>query len=395
MQSSGPAATSDRPASTPVAVETETRAASCDALLGGERFRGRLAEAVLVRGAWYRGGVPQLAPRLTVRAIRPLVSGLEECGYEAAPILAAAGIDKSMLDDPDGRVSASVGMALLARAVERTGDTNLGLHLAEHAQLGSFDVHFYAMASSPVLGAAYERLVRYQRLIHETSRVELDVDRERAILRHQLAGGAAAPRQTAEFLLAAWVRAGRVITGLDWTPEAVHFVHPAPADSSEHTRFFRAPVHFATRENALVLPARLLETPCTRSDAALVAVLDRYAADRLERPHATSVADRVRGVLAEELRGGEPTAVRLAARLKMSVRSLNRILAAEGTSYTQMLARCRRDLAERHLASGDVSIAEVGFLLGFSELSSFHRAFKRWTGRTPAQFRQEFRSKRR
>lgn len=289
----------------------------------------------------------------------------------------------------------TVAMALLARAAEHTGDGNLGLHLAERAALGSFDVHFYAMASSPTLGAAYERLCRYQRLIHETSRVDLEIRDDRAVLRHQLAGGVAAPRQTAEFLVTAWVRAGRVVTGVDWAPSEVHFAHPAPLDISEHGRFFRSDLHFAMGENALVLPTRLLETPCARADPALAAVLDRYASDRLEQaPRTISVADRVRSVLGDELRGGEPTAARLAARLKMSVRSLNRVLAVEGTSYQQLLDGLRRDLAERHLAGDHVSISEVGFLLGFSELSSFHRAFKRWTGRTPARFRQEFRSRR-
>jgi AraC-like DNA-binding protein len=342
-----------------------------------------------------RRQVPQLKPRLTVRAIKPLVSGLRESGHDAGPILTAIGLDDGTLADPDGFVPTSLAMALLSRAVEYTGDVNLGLHLGEHAELGSFDVHFYAMASSPTLGAAYERLCRYQRLIHETSRVDLEIGGDTAVLRHQLAGGGAAPRQTAEFLLTAWVRAGRVVTGVDWTPQEVHFAHPAPPDASEHARFFRAPVHFAMATNALVLSTRLLQTPCARADRALVAVLDRYAAGRLEQaPRTNSVADRVRSVLGDELRGGEPTAARLAARLKMSVRSLNRLLAAEGTSYQELLDALRRDLAERHLASDHMSISEVGFLLGFSELSSFHRAFKRWTGRTPAQFREEFRSKR-
>lgn len=332
---------------------------------------------------------------MTVRAITPIVSGLRESGYDAAPILAAVGIDDATLDDPDGRVPTSVVMALLARAVEHTGDPNLGLHLAEHAALGSFDVHFYAMASSPTLGAAYERLCRYQRLIHETNRVDLEIREGSVVLRHQLAGGKAAPRQTAEFLLTAWVRAGRVVTSVDWAPDEVHFAHPAPRDCSEHVRFFRGDVLFAMAENALVFPARLLDTPCTRADPALVGVLDRYAAERLvQAPRTDSVADRVRSVLSDELRGGEPTAARLAGRLKMSVRSLNRVLAAEGTSYREILDALRRELAERHLAGGHLSIGEVGYLLGFSELSSFHRAFKRWTGRTPARFRQESRHNR-
>jgi AraC-like DNA-binding protein len=200
------------------------------------------------------------------------------------------------------------------------------------------------------------------------------------------------PRHTAEFLLAVWVRAGRLATGTDWAPLEVRFAHSAPNDVDDHARFFRAPVHFDCGENALVLPAALLDMPCVRADGALLAVLDRYAADRLGRlPQTTTLAERVRAALIEQLVGTEPGAVRMAAQLKMSVRTLNRGLAAEGTSYTALLDQLRHELATRHLADDRVSIAEVAFLLGFSELSSFYRAFRRWTGRTPVEFRQEFR----
>lgn len=116
--------------------------------------------------------MPQLKPRLTVRAIRLLVSGLRQSGHDPAPILSAVGLDDATLGETDRLVPTSVAMDPLTRAVEYTGDADLGLHIAEHAELGSFDVHFYAMASSPTLGAAYERLSRYQRMIHETSRVD-------------------------------------------------------------------------------------------------------------------------------------------------------------------------------------------------------------------------------
>jgi AraC-like DNA-binding protein len=333
-------------------------------------------------------------PRLTVRALRPVISGLETVGYDPVPFLRTQGVDSETLLDHDATVPMSACVGLLADAVRTTGDDNLGLHIAELAELGSFDVHFYAMVSSPTLGAAFERVCRYQRLIHETSQVQLETSEGRAVLSHRLAGDMAAPRQTAELLLASWVRAGRIATRTNWSPAEVRFAHPTPRDSRDHERFFAAPLRFATGENALVLPAALLDLPCHRNDPSLLSLLDRYAADRLSGAQAATFADRARATLAEELQAGHVTAYRLAARLKVSVRTLHRSLAAERTSYRQLLDKLRLEIAERHLLDDRLSIAEVAFLLGFSELSAFHRAFKRWTGQTPMSFRAEARLRR-
>ena len=333
-------------------------------------------------------------PRLTVRALRPLISGLLTLGYDPVPFLQAQGIDSEMLLDPDATVPMSACVGLLDEGVRATRDDNLGLRVAERAELGSFDVHFYAMVSSPTLGAAFERVCRYQRLIHETSHVRLEKSGDRAVLSHRLAGGMAAPRQTAELLLAAWVRAGRVATGTKWSPAEVRFAHRAPRDAREHERFFGAPLRFAAGENALVLPAALLDLPCRRTDPSLLSLLDRYAADRLGEPRAATFADRARAALSEELQAGNVSAHDLAGRLKVSVRTLHRTLAAEGTSYRRLLDQLRLDTAERHLLDDRVSVAEVAFLVGFSELSAFHRAFKRWTGSTPSAFRAESRLRR-
>ena len=319
------------------------------------------------------------------------MSGLLTLGYDPAPFLHAQGIDTRTLLDPDARVPMSACVGLLADGVQATGDDNLGLHVAEHAELGTFDVHFYAMVSSPTLGAAFERVCRYQRLIHETSHVRLEQSGDLAVLSHRLTGGMAAPRQTAELLLAAWVRTGRAATRTSWRPAEVRFAHRAPHDAREQERFFGAPLRFATGENALVLPAALLDLPCHRTDPSLLSLLDRYAADRLGGAGAATFADRARAALAEELQAGHATAHGLAARLKVSVRTLHRSLAAEHTSFRRLLDQLRLDIAKRHLTEDRVSVAEVAFLLGFSELSAFHRAFKRWTGRTPVTFRGEVR----
>ena len=121
----------------------------------------------------------------------------------------------------------------------------------------------------------------------------------------------------------------------------------------------------------------------------MLAVLDRYVADRLARsPSVSKPVDRVRTALLDELRAGEPTAAGVATRLKVSVRSLNRILSDEGTTYRELIDQVRQELVSHYLGDRRVSIGETAFLLGFSELSAFYRAFHRWTGQTPAEFRQ-------
>jgi AraC-like DNA-binding protein len=329
-----------------------------------------------------------VGPLLTTRAVRPLVSGLAALGQAPAPMLARAGIDAATLEDPEASVPMRKVLALVDDAVQVTGDENLGLHLAQAAEPGSFDVHLYAMLSSPTLGDACQCLCRYQRLIHDSTEVRLDIEDNRATLRHRMPGGVAAPRQSIEFLLAAWVRVGRMATGTTWSPEEVRFAHDEPGGSAEHRRFFGSRVCFMAGANALIMPASLLDVACERADVALFGMLDRYAADRLERaPKSASVADRARAALGTALRNGEPSATYVANRLKMSVRTLNRALASEQTSYRHLLEQLRRDLAMRYLADPRLSVTEVAFLLGFSELSAFHRAFRRWTSVTPSAFR--------
>jgi AraC-like DNA-binding protein len=334
--------------------------------------------------------MPAREPHLTVRAIRPFVSGLGALGHDAGPLLSDAGFDAALLNDPDVRIPMRVVARLVAGAVERTRDPNLGLHLAQRADLGSADVHFYAMLTSPTLGAAYGRLARYQRLIEGTGHLEVTIGPERATLSLNLPDGLAATPQTAEFAVASWVRAGRMITGMEWAPLEVHFAHQASSNPQDHVRFFRSPVRFGMPGTRLLLARSLLDAPCVRADDTLMAVLERYAHDRLDAGAAADdIVDRVRSTLADELKGGEPTAAALAARLKMSPRTLSRHLAAAGTSFHDLLEGLRRELALRHLAGDQLSIAEIAFLLGFADLKAFHRAFKRWTGEKPAEFRKK------
>ncbi len=329
-------------------------------------------------------------PFITVRALQPVTAALDALGYRSQTLLTDSGIAPSTLREVDGRVPQSRVMLLWQRAVAASRDEQLGLHLAQSAPLESFEVHCYALLGSLTLRDAYRRACRYQRLIHETTLLELVDDDAQAILRHSLPDGRSVPCHPAEFLVALWVRFGRLIAGNDWSPRLIRFAHKAPEDLSEHQRLFRCPLRFESGSTAMHVANDVLDAPNLRADPALVGMLDRYADALLERmPARNTLGGQVRAWLLAELVAGEPTAGAAAKALNMSVRSLHRALSEEDTSFRGLLELLRRERAASLLGNPRYSIGEVAFLLGFSELSSFYRAFKRWNGMTPAAFRAE------
>jgi AraC-like DNA-binding protein len=327
---------------------------------------------------------------VSVRSVRPVLGRLDGLGLDVPGVVAAAGIEPATLDDADARIPHDVALRLWHEASRRSGDDAFGIHAAESIRPGAFDVLDYATRSSETLGQGLRRLVRYHRILHDAAVVQLAVAGERGVLTHALPEPSAVlPRQVAEFIVAGWLVVARQATGTDFAPVEVRFRHPAPGDVSEHRRLFRAPVRFRNAVNGIVLDRATLDAPLVRSDVGLCAVLDRHLADLLERiPRATGLADRVRQLVGRDLASGVPDARVVASALHMSRRSLQRRLGDDRTSYRGLVESLRRELATRYLAERELAIAEIAFLLGFSETSAFHRAFKRWTGRTPAAFRR-------
>lgn len=324
---------------------------------------------------------------VSTRVVRPIVAGLYMHGIDAETVLAEVGLDPETLADPDARVPHKAAIGLWLLAAERTGDGLFGLHVAAEMDAGQFDVQGYAFLSSATLGEGLERVIRYHRLNHDAAILSLVRAGDRAIYRHELPGGHRLPVPAAQFVIGAFVKALR--TALPDAPiEEIHFQHCAPDDATEYAALLGAPVRFEAEHNEVVMPADALELRLPRADPALAQVLDRHAQALLAAlPRVDSLADRVRALLAKELQGGNPSAENVAEQLHMSVRTLGRRLTEEGTSHKAILDDLRGELARRYLGDEHLAIGEVAFLLGFSEASAFHRAFKRWTGRTPAEFR--------
>lgn len=314
-------------------------------------------------------------------------------GVDPAAMRAATGFDPARGLDPDARISLAEENLLWEEAARRTGDDAFGLHAAELLRPGAFDVLDYAVRTAPTLRASVERLARYNRLVHEVAEFSIR-DREDVMrIEHGFRGtGPSQCRQSAEFTIASLVVIGTQILGEPLRPRAVEFHHGAsasPETAAEHRRVFGVAPRFAMPMNALEIDRALSQRPL-QVDAALSRLVERHAESLLAAlpPRTASTADRVRRALSSALNEGDVTLARVAAQLRMSERSLQRRLASEGESFDAIVDALRRELALRYLADPRIAVAEVAYLLGYSEPSPFHRAFKRWTGRTPAEARR-------
>jgi AraC-like DNA-binding protein len=231
---------------------------------------------------------------------------------------------------------------------------------------------------------ALQRLCRYHRFLHDVAEAKLTVHREHAILSHHLPVPGGPPRPVSDFVVASWLVTSRQATGVNWIPVEVRFPHSVPDDTSELRRLFGCTLKFGHHRSELVFSRNLLDLPLLQADPNLQAILEAQVVAMLQKlPKGEAATDAVRRCLAGELCNGQPTLRQIAPRLHMSPRTLHRRLEDEGTSFRRVLTEVRRELAARHLTEDQLAVSEVAFLLGFSEPSAFHRAFKRWTGHAP------------
>lgn len=318
-----------------------------------------------------------------------LVAGAAAKGVLPSALLGAAELSPEDLLDPDARLPIASELRLWREAVRLSGDDDLGLHLAEGAQVGDFGGLGFAVRSSKTLVAGYERVIRFLHLVNGEVGLRLFVEGERVRLEHLPPSEARPPRQAVECLLGMLVMIGKRNLGDAFFTQAVHFRHAPPARIDTHRRVFGGTLRFAQPRDELILDRQLLAQPLPQAEPELAELLDRHLSQLISAlPQGPGFLDRVRSCVAQELRHGEPGLQDVAQRLHMSGRSLQRRLQQEGTTLQELLAGVRRDLAVRHLHDAQESIAEIAFLLGFSEVSTFHRAFKRWTGLTPSAYRR-------
>jgi AraC-like DNA-binding protein len=202
-------------------------------------------------------------------------------------------------------------------------------------------------------------------------------------------GNPVPPRHAVEFAFARSVFMARQSTGVDLAPLCVRFAFPRPADTSAHERLFRAPVVFGHHRSELEFDAATLHLPQRSADAWLHKVVEAHAQAALDRLGARNpFVQQVASALGVAVQRGEGDLRHVARALALTERTLQRRLAEEGVQFRSLVDDVRRGLALRYLSERTMSLTEIALMLGFSEQAAFHRAFVRWTGKTPGHFRR-------
>ena len=260
---------------------------------------------------------------------------------------------------------------------------------AEQYSPGDYGLVGFVAMNSTTLGEAVRHAVRYLGLWTDEPGIELGNDGTLTIAYRTRFADRLGLRLATEATPAELLNGARLLTGQRITPLGVRFSHPAPADTSAHRAFFGCPVEFNAPDIAMQLDPADLALPLPRADAQLGAYLRSLANQALEQRGGSEPGElgRIREIIAEELQRGVPTLGVVAKHLAVSERTLRRRLEAEGSSFRLLLDRTRAELAETYVRDKRLPLSEVAFLLGFSEPSAFHRAFKRWTDSTPSAWR--------
>lgn len=328
----------------------------------------------------------------TVATARLALLVCERKGIPTQPILASAAIDPEVIADPAGRVSFEQMQAFWREAVLQSGDPAIGLHAGSSIPRGAYGILDYLVGYSSTIGEGLQRLAEYIPTINTWLTTSSEVDRDTGRL--WLDGVVTRPpRPSAEFVAALVVGLGHRTWQLDFAPMLVRFEfdRPEPPEpSGEHAVALGCEVQFGAPRTEIVLDRDTWEVPVRASDPGLIALLEKQAHDLIAQlPESNDFVDSVRRAVEVELAGGDVRLESIAGELGMSGRTLQRRLAADDLSFAELVDEVRLEAAKIRIMNPRLSLTEVAYLVGFEEQSSFSRAFKRWTGLSPRDYRRQ------
>lgn len=314
---------------------------------------------------------------------------LRELGADTLAILEQSGLDIGLFDDPDNTLSFAARSRLVQHCVEQTGCRHFGLLVGARNGLHSLGLLGLLMKYSPDVGSALQALADHLHLHGRGGMNTLRVERGRAVLSFDIyIPQAVATDQIGDGSVVFMANILRDLCGRDWLPKVAWFAHRKPKDVGPYQRLLPVPMRFDAERYAIVFDSNDLSRPIPHHDP----VLHRYLQQQIDLLEAQQVADlprQVRKTLRTAFAEGRFGAEHVARLFAMHPRTLNRRLHACGSSFRSLVEETRFDLARQLLRDSAMDIRQIAFALGYADSGAFTRAFRRWSGVTPGQWRVE------
>ena len=331
-----------------------------------------------------------IIPAVSIRLVWAILSATRSAEVSSEQLLQRAGLGGLDLTDAELRVPVRLVGALWCEAARASNDANIGFHAGTLLQSGAFGAIDYAARSGATLRAFYGRLARFHRLIGDGCDVRL-VERGDSvrIVFDWPAENTESRRHMSEFAAAGLVALGREAAGTRFSIARLALRHRGSAGREELQAWFGTQPAFGEPTSHILLARHVLDLPLVRAEPGLVAVLDGLAEELLARlPEPDDVPLRVRYAISNQLWTGECALESVARALCMSARSLQRRLQDRGTSFNLLVDTARREAALELVLDPTITVSDIAVRVGFSEPSAFDRAFRRWTGSSPSNYRR-------
>jgi AraC-like DNA-binding protein len=313
---------------------------------------------------------------------------IESYDQDPEPYFRRARIDPRLINDPHARFSLSAIDKIYYELFETVNDPCMGLKLAglwhpsHMASLG------YAWLASSTLHTALNRLSRYVRIINDAISVSLEESGDNMVISISSDDREIPTQYQEDSSSAILLTMCRANYGQELNPVSVSFKHAGSPCSGEYFSFFRCPVEFGAKHNQIILPLDVVNKQLTSSNPQLAQINDQVMINYLADLDKDDIIQQVKVAIIDQLPSGNVTDETISEAVYTSKRSLQRKLHEQGTTFKTILTEVRKELALKYIYDRKLTLTEISFMLGFSEMSSFSRAFKRWTGESPKEFRR-------
>lgn len=319
---------------------------------------------------------------------------MEAHNIDTAMALKECGISQDVMSDQESRIAAEKLSHLIEYCNKKLARHDFSILIAEQFHPGTFHALGYAMMSSNTLQDALERIAHYKRVVSNTCKLVNYENNDQLVFEMNVFTYESTNRPvlspvTVETFLATIIRFARELVALDFAPEKVCFAYPKPSNDVTYLKnFFNCEIEFDSNKTAIIFNFKQSQEKLMGGNPLITHSHEKMLDEFMARLDKNDLSHVIKNKIFELLPLGAPSQTDIAEYLGMSLRNLQRKLHDQGTSYKEILESTRKKLAMDYILQQHLSLSEIGYLVGFSSVGNFNRAFKRWTNQTPGDYRQ-------